>query len=275
MSFFNITIIKVAMSLVLIVAFIPKTEAQNKATDFLKDYYAIAGFGQYTNNRAGTVIKEDPTVNYDVLSNVTPQYGLRINVYQIKNWNFKTGFLIKPVTHSTGLHFTKEQTGLDRDYEYWTHSSCSPCSVLSIPLIAEYIIPINKRIKFMVGSNFYLSNYYTNTGGSQLNIRRASIYTINHDRNDRLLLTGAEISTGFYFLFKHFMLQPEFRYSKSFSTLTSGDFTTENYLTEPHSSKGTYKVSGDYWGISLSIYVKKRGKNKTRKKKAKRKKRVK
>ncbi len=260
----------VILSLLLIVVFITKIEAQEKATDFLKDYYPIAAFGQYTKNKAGTVIKEDPTVNYEILSNVTPQYGLRINVYQIKNWNFKTGFLIKPVTHSTGFHFTKEQTGSVRDYKYSTHTSCQPCSVLSIPLIAEYIIPINNRIKFLVGSSFYVSHYYTNTGGSQFNLRRnTSIFTNDHDRNDKLLLTGAEFSTGFYFLFKHFMLQPEFRYSKSFSTLTSGDFTTENYLTEPHSSKGSYKVSGDYWGISLSVYIKKRGKNKPRKKRRK------
>ncbi len=263
------------MSLVLIVVFIPNTEAQKQASSFLKDYYPIAAFGQYTKNKAGVVIKEDPTVNYDILSNVTPQYGLRINVYQTNHWNFKTGFLIKPVIHSTGYNYTKEQTGLDWDFAYSGHSSCQPCSILSIPLIAEYIIPLNKRIKFMVSSSFYVSNYYTNTGGWSLSSVKASIYTINHDRNDKLLLTGAELSTGFYILFKHFMLQPEFRYSKSFNTLTSGDFTTENYLTEPHSSKGSYKVSGDYWGFSLSIYIKKRGKNKPRKKKTKRKKRVK
>ena len=78
------SILKTAMSLVLIVVFNSKTTAQEKmsATGFLKDYYRISGFSQYTNNRAGTVVKEDPTVNYDVLSNITPQLGLLINVYQ-------------------------------------------------------------------------------------------------------------------------------------------------------------------------------------------------
>ena len=66
------------------------------------------------------------------------------------------------------------------------------------------------------------------------------------------------------------MLQPEIRYSKSFNTIKSGSFTTENYLTKPHSSKGTFKTSGDYWGVSLSVYIKKRGKNKKRKRKKKR-----
>ena len=51
------------------------------------------------------------------------------------------------------------------------------------------------------------------------------------------------------------MLQPEIRYSKSFNTIKSGSFTTENYLTKPHSSKGTFKTSGDYWGVSLSVYI--------------------
>jgi hypothetical protein len=53
------------------------------------------------------------------------------------------------------------------------------------------------------------------------------------------------------------MLQPEFRYSKSFRDVFTGHYTVENFKTEPHNSKGTFKQSGDYWGFSLSIYLKK------------------
>ena len=73
---------------------------------------------------------------------------------------------------------------------------------------------------------------------------------------------STEISTGFYVLFKHFMLQPEFRYSKSFRNTFSGTYIVENFKTEPNNFKGSFSQSGDYWGVSLSIYIKKRGYNK-------------
>ncbi len=259
----KLNIIKTAMSFLLIVVFLSKLKAQEQATSFLKDYYPIAVFGQYTKSKAGIVHKEDPSVNYDILSNVLPEYGILVNVYQTNNWNFKTGFIIKPQMISTSINFTKEQTGFDSDYSFTTHSSGDD-SILSIPLTVEYIIPINKQFKWMIAPSITMS-YYRYFGGDQLNSRRASIFTIDDDRSDKTLHTSAEISTGFYILFRHFMLQPEFRYSKSFTTIKTGSFTTENFRTTPNSSTGSYKITGDYWGLSLSIFVKKRGKNKKRK----------
>ena len=267
------SILKTAISSLLIVVFIQQTTAQKQITSFLKDYYPVSAFVQYTRNKAGTVFKEDPTVNYRLIHNITPQYGLLINVYQTNRWNFKTGIIRKPQILSEEFNFTKEQTGYDFDFKYATYLSGDD-NITSIPLIAEYIIPINHRLKWVIAPSFTLSNY-RETGGRGIHARRAIIHTIRDDRSKKRLHTSAELSTGFYILFKHFMLQPEFRYSKSFNTIKSGSFTTENYLTVPDGSKGSYKVSGDYWGVSLSIYVKKRGKNKTRKKKVKRKKPVK
>ncbi len=261
------SILKTAMSLVLIVVFNSKTTAQEKmsATGFLKDYYRISGFSQYTNNRAGTVVKEDPTVNYDILSNITPQLGLLINVYQTNHWNFKTGIVLKPQILKEGYIFTREQTGLDIDFSYSTELSGDD-TIWSLPLVAEYIVPLNNRIKWMLAPSFTISNY-RDFGGSGLNARRARILSIMDDRSSKPLHTSAELSTGFYVLFKYFMLQPEFRYSKSFNTIKSGSFTTENFLTVPDGSTGSYKISGDYWGVSLNIYIKKLRKNKTRNKK--------
>jgi hypothetical protein len=269
MNLLKNNILKIAMSLVLIVVFNNWATAQEKesATAFLKDYYRISGFGQYTNNRAGTVSKEDPTVNYDVLSNITAQYGLLINVYQTNRWNFKTGIILKPLIFSLGLNFTKEQTGFDIDIPYSTHLSGDD-TIWSLPLVAEYIIPLNNRIKWMVAPSFTISNYRY-FGGNELNRRRASIFTTFDDRSSKPIHTSAELSTGFYVLFKYFMLQPELRYSKSFNTIKSGSFTTENFLTVPDGSKGSYKISGDYWGFSLNIYIKKFGKNKKRNKRSK------
>ena len=137
-------------------------------------------------------------------------------------------------------------------------------TVWSLPLIAEYIVPISKRIKWMVAPSFTLS-IYRYFGGSGVSGRGptppATIFISYDNRSEQWFHTSAEISTGFYFLFKHFMLQPEIRYSKSFNTLKSGSYVTENYKTDPSSSTGTFTQSGDYWGVSLTVYIKKKRKN--------------
>lgn len=252
--------LKTTMSILLIVVFSTTGTAQENATDFLKEYYPIGVFGQYTNNSKGTVVKEDLTVNYDLLSYVTAQYGFVYNVYQTKRWNFKTGIILKPKMEKVGLHFTKEQTGRDFDFRY-TATVSGDDKMWSFPLIAEYIVPLSDKVKWVIAPSFTIS-IYKDFGGNGLNARTAKIWHINDDRSDVPLHTSAEISTGFYFSFKHIMLQPEIRYSKSFNTLKSGNYTTENYLTTPNSSTGTFKQSGDYWGFSLTVYIKKKGRNK-------------
>jgi len=263
------SILKTAMGILLIVVFIQKTEAQEQATAFLKDYYAVSAFGQYTRMKAGIVIKKNPTINYNVLSSTTPQYGLLVNVYQTRHWNFKTGVLLKPQVLTEEFNFTREQTGLDFDYSYQTSLSGDE-TVWSIPLIAEFVIPINKHIKWMVAPSFSISNYQYFGGSGLTVIDDARMDFIRDDRSDKPLHTSAEISTGFYILFKHFMLQPELRYSKSFNTYKTGSYIANN-LTSINTT-GTFSISGDNWGFSLNIYVKKRGKNKPRKKKKKKRK---
>jgi len=252
---------KTTMSILLMVVFITKVQGQESVTNFLKEYYAVGTFGQYTNNVKGEVIKEDPTVNYDLLSYVTPQYGIVYNVYQTNQWNFKTGLILKQKKEKVALNFTKEQTGSNVNYIY-DETVSGDDKMWSFPLITEYIIPLSNKVKWVIAPSFTVS-IYKDFGGNGLNsIAGVKIWHINDDRSNKPLHTSAEISTGFYFLFKHFMLQPEIRYSKSFNTLKSGSYITENYRTEPSSSTGTFKQSGDYWGLSLSIYIKKKGRNK-------------
>ena len=259
-----VTNIKTTMSLVLIVVFSIPGMAQESATNFFKDYYAIGAFIQYTNNSKGTVVKEDPTVNYALPSYITAQYGFVVSIHQTKHWNFKTGLIIKPKVLKESLNFTKEQTGANFDFGF-TSILSGDDNMWSVPLIAEYIVPISNKVKWVIAPSFTIS-IYKDFGGSGENSfgssPAAKMIFINDNRSKKWFHTSAELSTGFYFVFKHFMLQPEIRYSKSFNTLKSGSYTTENYRTNPSSSTGTFKQSGDYWGFSLSIYIKKKRRNK-------------
>ncbi len=252
---------KTTMSILLIVVLTTTIHAQENATDFLKDYYPVGAFVQYTNNAKGEVVKEDPTVNYDLLSYVSAQYGIAFNVLQSKKWNFKIGLVLKDKKEKVAFNFTQEQTGGNVNYIY-TETVSGDDTMWSFPLIAEYIVPISNKVKWIIAPNFTVS-YYKDFGGYGLNSREGTrIWNFIDNRSKKWFHSSAEISTGFYFLFKHIMLQPEIRYSKSFNTLKSGSYTTENYRTNPSSSTGTFTQNGDYWGFSLTIYVKKKGKNK-------------
>jgi len=257
--------IKTAMSIILIVVFTTQLKAQEKPTSFLKKYYSMHAFVQYTNNIKGVVIKQDPSVNYDILSYITPQFGVLFNVFQTNNFNFKVGIVLKNKMLVEGFNFTQAQTNSSYgDFSYITELGGDD-NMWSFPFIVEYIYPINKRIKWMVAPSITVSSY-RDYGGYGLSafgpIPRAALYTTKDNRGDKPIHSSAEISTGFYLLFKHFMLQPEFRYSKSFTTLKSGSYVTDNYRTGANNTTGTYTLSGDYWGFSLSIYVKKKNRNK-------------
>ena len=249
-------------------------KVQAQTANFLKDYYGTAAFSQFTVDKAGVVYNDDGVKpNFILESFIVPQLGVTFNVYQYKNWNFKTGFILKYKITSEKYSFLKEQTGRPYDYKFqvWFDSGSK---MNAIPLIAEYILPISSKTKWLISGSFTFAYYrgqegYDETilGKNDPNPKTLMIYYDGYDKNP--LFTSAEISTGFYFLFKHFMLQPEIRYSKSFRDVLTGYYVSENFLTEPHNSGGTFKQSGDYWGISLSVYIKKRGKNKKRKKKKK------
>ncbi|HFS67712.1 MAG TPA: hypothetical protein ENK67_05815 [Flavobacteriia bacterium] len=259
------------MSFVLTTVTLQQIKAQDKPLAFLKDYYRTAVFAEYAKNYSGQVFKEDNSINYDILDFVTPNLGVTINIYQYKNWNFKTGFVLKYKLLRQKQNLTKEQTGRPYDYKLLTTLS-SDDRMNAVPLIAEYILPISKRTKWLISGSFTFAYYRGQEGGGVtiMGVNSPNPITFlkyydGYEKNP--LFTSAEISTGFYFLFKHFMLLPEIRYSKSFRDVFTGHYTIENLVTEPHNSSGTFKQSGDYWGISLSIYIKKRGKNKKRKKK--------
>jgi len=251
-------IIKTVMS-ILLVTVSTQVRSQNSNL-FLQNYYKLGFFGQSGIDSKGVVKKEDSSVGYDLLKYKSYQFGLLYNIYQEKKWNFKTGFILKFKSTKEHLYFKKEQTGYNRDISF-IQSTYSSSRMYSVPLITEYIIPLSNRIKWEISPSLTFS-YYTGQEGDGGNfIGSAKIYEFYDGYKKNPLFLSAEISTGFYILFKHFMLQPELRYSKSFRPILTGYYETEGFLTEPHSSKGTFEQSGDYWGLSLSVYLKKKKKN--------------
>ncbi len=199
----NITHLKTAIRLLLIVVFTQATFSQESNTAFLKDYFLVGGFMQYTHNFNYSLFLEDPTVNLEFLPYKTLQFGVLINVYQTKHFNFKTGLIFKPRTNVKRIVFTAAQTGLDYDLELNTLGS-SGLKLKEFPLMAEYIIPISKKIKWSVTPGFSI-NWMKDYGGGEGNIRNgAGIFVFYDDLSNKPFFFDVHIGTGFYFLLNPF-----------------------------------------------------------------------
>ena len=101
------------------------------------------------------------------------------------------------------MYFTKEQTSGNLDYIYEEFVSGDDTMCL-FPLITEYIVPLSDKVKWIIAPSFTLS-IYKDFGGEG-----TRIIHINDDKSNKPLHTSTELSTGFYFPFKHFMLQQKY-----------------------------------------------------------------
>ncbi len=69
--------------------------------------------------------------------------------------------------------------------------------------------------------------------------------------------TSLQMGAGVYFLFDKMMVHTNILYNKSFKDLFQGEFQF-GYLDVSKPTRGYYTVSGDYLGLSATIYLKKR-----------------
>ena len=250
------------MSLVLTV-FLSISIRSQEVTDFINDYYRISVQGNYLSFKAGeTNSFKDPIVSYTITKSPGALYGIGINVWNTKHWNFKTGFLLKYNEIAEHYFFPKEQSQYPIDIGYSTRFS-DYGKIITIPINVEYIFSISKNIKPYLTSGFSIG-YYREYGGSGLEgLGGALIENIYDDMSDKPFYSNFEVGGGFYFPLKHLMIQAQFAYSKSFTNILEGSYTVSNIVGQDYTSTtGTLSQSGDYWAVGLSFYFKKRGKNK-------------
>jgi len=249
--------------LLLILNFGATLYSQENTTQFLNQYKKWSVFWQYTLNKAGTVKKQDNSVQFSVPLYVNKRFGILYNVYKTNQLNFKAGVLYEIKSNVTNIIFTKEQTGWYKDFEYPIILYDNETKMWSIPLIVEYIKPLSKNIKWVIGTNITIS-YYTSFFGNvevpfEYDSTKSILITYNNLSKNPIHTSG-EISAGFYFLLKPLLLQTELRYSKSFSTLKSGSYLTKNFINSANNTTGTYKQSGDYFAFSLTVTFRKKKK---------------
>ncbi len=92
-------------------------------------------------------------------------------------------------------------------------------------------------------------------------IRDVEVFGVLVDTQDNEIQGSAKISAGVYIPLKFFMLQANICYNKNFQNIFKGVYVFDNLLVSER-TKGDYKVSGNYLGISISVFFKRSEKNK-------------
>lgn len=141
---------------------------------------------------------------------------------------------------------------------------------LALPIKIEYKRKLFNNIFFSFESGIKLMSL---TKGSYEPVVRVinedetevrEVFALRQRTQDKQLQTSMIFSTGVYFVLKKCIIQTNIVYNKTFQNLWKGEYQFGNLLvSEP--TRGNYTVSGDFIGLSTTVYFKKRQKKKKKK----------
>ena len=198
------------------------------------------------------------------------QLGVKYHFLKDKQWGFNTGISMTLMSQGN-FSFSLKEEDVYANYEGFEGSAKEYGDMyISIPLNVEF----KKRIKQKVYFNFNtgINIYFLRRGGvefihvlvsEELQEKREGFALYENTQHNQLQVS-AIFSTGLYFTLNKFMLQTNIIYNKTFQNLLEGEYQFGNlFVSEP--TRGDYIISGDFIGLSTTVYFKKRDKNKKRK----------
>lgn len=200
------------------------------------------------------------------------QLGIKYHFLKEKKISFNTGvkFTLIPQINS---YFKLSKNDVYESFNGFEESLKEYGSVyVSVPINVEYKKRLNNNIIF--NTNLGLDIFYITSSRDDFSIELASsslnevreIFAIYYETQDNAVQFSAVLSTGIYFMFNKFMLQANLVYNKNFQNLLDGEYQFGNlFVSEP--TRGDYIVSGDYFGLSTTVYFKKRAKKKRKQRK--------
>ena len=263
------------MSLVLIIVCFLKGNAQHENNLSSFNNYGKWGYSitpllynkaSITRNFGNAILHNRSTPSF--------QIGVIRHFYRDKSWSFNTGvnLTLLPLYN---LFFTLKNEDVFDDFGGEEFFKDYAYLYFSIPLNLEFKKQLSKTVYYNVslGINIY---YLTDsrqelifTLHNQNNTEAREVFALFQETQNNKIQASAVISTGFYFMFNRFMLQTNIVYNKNFQNLWEGEYQFGNLLvSEP--TRGNYTISGDFIGLSTTVYFKKRTrKNKRTKRKKK------
>ncbi|HHC79493.1 MAG TPA: hypothetical protein ENK46_06395 [Flavobacteriia bacterium] len=193
------------------------------------------------------------------------QFGIKRRFYGDKQWSFNIGANLTLIPLSN-LSFKLKKEDVFNSFNGFEDSFKEYNNLyLSIPLNFEFKrqLTLKTYFNFNTGINIYYltrSDYQLSVvlSSEELNEDR-EIFALFVETQEKQFQASINLSVGIYFIFKKYMLQTNIVYNKTFKNLLVGEYQFGNLLvSEP--TRGNYIVSGDFIGLSTTIYFKKRTK---------------
>ena len=253
---------------ILLLCFITSSFSQNSKSNKLDIFNSYSNWGYSLTpivyNKAST------TRNFgEIILNNKPmlsfQLGVKSHFRADRIWSFRTGLNLTLISFAN-LNFELKKEDVFSSFKgYETHIKDHGYLFLSVPLTIEYKKAVAKKVIF--NSNIGLDIFYLTRSRNDLSIELISeelnegreVFATYQETQDNQIQASAVFSVGLYFLFDKCMIQTNIVYNKNFQNLLEGEYQFGNlFMSEP--TRGDYFVSGDYIGLSTSIYFKKRKK---------------
>lgn len=240
-------------------------EAEQQFTEYSKWSFIVQPsiiYGSEVNKSAS------PTLKFN--SNFSYQAGVGYNFYQTKNFNFRTGLMIKSFYQTFDIvNITNEQLNAGFNYENeLTDFEIANQIIVSQNIRVEYIKRIAKKINFVagVGLNVDLRTSPSVNDGLTISVFDFTTETykdiLRINSNETQLSASVDLSIGFNFKTKIGLFQ--IAYSNNSQLLNypkSGVYEFKN-LALNSNRMGTYTIFGHYHSLSISYSPKNTKKNK-------------
>lgn len=249
------------MGFLLIVVFLVEMSySQNqKAEDLFSDYHKWGVFGQLNNFEEAEV---SPTNNvsltYELFATKRAAIGINYNFYQKNNWNFKVSLSLQWLGNEGGYTILEPENPTSNNIGLFYQTENDKLAYLQTS--AEYILYSRGRFGFSVDGGFGLTFYeFLGDEAFETQVNGEKLFSFEYASSEKPLYLSGNIQGNIYYKSKHFLLQTSLTYKKSFKSFRTGSYEFTNLELSPDVS-GSINQSGDYFGLGLTIYFKKKAK---------------
>jgi len=259
------------MSILLIIVYSFSSKAQNNNSYEFEVFNEYSEWGylltpilynkaSITKDFGKTILENNATLSF--------QIGTNYHFWRAKQWSLNTGINLNLLPAQNASFSLKKEDVYDSFNGFQEKVKSYGHLNLSFPINAEFKTPISNNKFFNINTG--VSFYYMLTRRRNESIIRLVNTEINETREvfgiyqvtqDNKLQISAIFSAGLYIALKNYMIRTNLVYNKSFQNLWEGEYQFGNLLvSEP--TRGNYTVSGDFIGLSITVYFKKRQKKK-------------
>lgn len=203
---------------------------------------------------------------YDIETNnsIGLSLGFDYTIFPTKQWSFRAGARVSFLSpENFNISLPAEELSPWRDQPF--DEDLKDFEIFfSVPLEAEWKYPLakNKFLSLRSGVEImFYSDYEASVGllVDPYNDDSNEMFFILNKTSKHTILPFFKFSPGVYFILNPFILQTSLVYQKNLRTIHEGTFSFSN-LAITNSGTGTYDFSGDFIGLELTLFLKKKNK---------------